>query len=133
MCIHIYIEYKILFLRYNLFYNLFINLFKEEFKMVKTLNLTNFQESVAETEVALVKFWAPWCGPCNTYAPTFDKFAEGNKNVVCFSVDCEEFPELAQEFDVMSIPATLLFKNGEYTKTRSGKLTAEQLETLAAS
>ena len=38
--------------------------------------------------------------------------------------------ELAQEFDVMSIPATLLFKNGEYTKTRSGKLTAEQLSSL---
>jgi thioredoxin 1 len=98
--------------------------------MVKTLDLTNFQDSVAESKVALVKFWAPWCGPCKTYAPTFDKFAEDNQSVSCFSVDCEEFPELAQEFDVRSIPATLLFKNGEYAKTRSGKLSAEQLSSL---
>ncbi len=101
--------------------------------MVKSLDLTTFQDSVGETEVALVKFWVPWCGPCKTYAPTFDKFAEDNQNVSCFSVDCEEFPELAQEYDVMSIPATILFKNGEYAKTRAGKLTAEQLEKLATS
>jgi len=99
--------------------------------MVKTLDLTNFQDSIGETEVALVKFWAPWCGPCKTYAPTFDKFAEDNQNVGCFSVDCEEFPELAQEYDIMSIPATVLFKNGEYSKTRTGKLTQEQLITLS--
>lgn len=98
--------------------------------MVKSLDLTSFQDSIGDTEVALVKFWAPWCGPCKTYAPTFDKFAEENQNVNCFSVDCEEFPELAQEYDIMSIPATVLFKNGEYSKTRMGKLTQEQLTKM---
>jgi thioredoxin 1 len=98
--------------------------------MVKTLDLTTFQDSITDSELALVKFWAPWCGPCKTYAPTFDKFAEDNQDVSCFSVDCEEFPELAQEFDVMSIPATLLFKNGEYAKTRSGRLSEDQLISL---
>ena len=44
------------------------------------LNLINFQDSIEEGKV-LVKFWAPWCGPCKNYAPTFEKFAEENPEI----------------------------------------------------
>ena len=46
------------------------------------LNLINFQDSIEEGKV-LVKYWAPWCGPCKNYAPTFEKFAEENPEIKC--------------------------------------------------
>lgn len=95
--------------------------------MVTNLNTINFQDSIDNSEIALVKFWASWCGPCKAYAPVFDKFAEENSNVNCFSVDCEESSSIAREHDIMSIPATALFKNGKYVSMKSGKLTYEQL------
>jgi thioredoxin 1 len=98
--------------------------------MVTDLDLINFHDSIEEEKIALVKFWAPWCGPCKTYAPVYEKFAEDNTNVACFSVDCEEFPDLASEFDIMSIPATLVFKDGKLADTKQGKLTVEQLQNL---
>jgi thioredoxin 1 len=93
------------------------------------LNLINFQDSIEEGKV-LVKFWAPWCGPCKNYAPTFEKFAKENPEIKCFSVDCEEFPELSAEYEIMSIPMTVLFINGHAKVLKQGKLTKEQLENL---
>ena len=95
------------------------------------LNLMNFQDTIDEIEgYALVKFWASWCGPCKRYAPTFDKFAEENPAVKCFSVDAEKEQGLCEEYGVSSIPVTLVFKDGEFKTKASGILTAEKLSEL---
>jgi len=95
------------------------------------LNLMNFQDTIDEIEgYALVKFWASWCGPCKRYAPTFDKFAEENPAVKCFSIDAEKEQGLCEEYGVSSIPVTLVFKNGELVTKASGILTAEKLSEL---
>jgi thioredoxin len=95
------------------------------------LNLMNFQDTIDEIEgYALVKFWASWCGPCKRYAPTFDKFAEENPAVKCFSIDAEKEQGLCEEYGVSSIPVTLVFKDGEFKTKVSGILTAEKLSEL---
>lgn len=100
--------------------------------MVTNLNTINYQDNIDNTKVALVKFWASWCGPCKAYAPVFDKFSEENSDVSCFSVDCEESPNLASDLNVVSIPATALYVNGEFKGIRSGKLTDQQLKEFIA-
>jgi thioredoxin 1 len=92
----------------------------------------NFQNKVEETEYSLVKFMAEWCGPCKRYAPIFESFAEKHPEIGCFSVDCEASKELAEEYHVMSIPVTIVFKNGEMVKQKQGILSVEDLEKLIA-
>jgi thioredoxin len=95
------------------------------------LNLMNFQDTIDEIEgYTLVKFGASWCGPCKRYAPTFDKFAEENPQVKCFSVDAEKEQGLCEEYAVTSIPVTLVFKDGEFKTKVSGILSVEKLSEL---
>jgi thiol-disulfide isomerase/thioredoxin len=95
------------------------------------LNLMNFQDTIDGIEgYALVKFGASWCGPCKRYAPTFDKFAEENPQVKCFSVDAEKEQGLCEEYAVSSIPVTLVFKNGDFLTKVSGILSAEKLSEI---
>jgi thioredoxin len=95
------------------------------------LNLMNFQDTIDEIEgYALVKFGASWCGPCKRYAPTFDKFAEENPDVKCFSIDAEKEQGLCEEYGVSSIPVTLVFKNGKFLNKVSGILSTDNLSEI---
>lgn len=81
------------------------------------LELTNdtFTKEVLEFEgVALVDFWAPWCGPCNMLAPVIDELANSNSdNVKIAKVNVDENGETAAKYGIRSIPTVILFKNGE--------------------
>ena len=99
---------------------------------MKNLTTFDFQDNV-ENGISLVKFWALWCGPCKRYALTFDAFAEENPDIKCFSVDAEAKKDLCTEYNVSSIPVTLLFKNGEHLKSLNGILSKEQLSELTKS
>ncbi len=79
----------------------------------ESLTAVNFEEKL-ENGVALVDFWASWCGPCMMLAPTIDEVAEdfaGRAGVYKVNVDDEG--ELAARFGIMSIPTLIVFKNGE--------------------
>ena len=84
------------------------------------LNQTNMDENVKEG-VALVDFWAPWCGPCRMLAPAIDQLAEEfeGKAKIC-KVNTDEEQELAVKFGVRSIPTILFMKNGEVVDTMVG-------------
>lgn len=86
----------------------------------------DFYENISDGK-CLVKFYANWCGPCKAYTPTFDEFAKENEAIKCFSLDCEQSPEISDDFDVKSIPVTILFVNGEEISRKTGKLSKEQL------
>jgi len=90
------------------------------------LDSTNFYDSISDGK-CLVKFEASWCGPCKAYAPIYKEFSEENSSVKCFSLDCQIAPDIAEEFDVKSIPVTMLFVNGEMIARKPGKLSKEQL------
>lgn len=73
-----------------------------------------FDKAIPGAPVALVDFWAEWCGPCRMLAPTIEKLAEDYEGrAVIGKVDVDAEPDLARRFRVMSIPTVVFFKNGE--------------------
>lgn len=79
------------------------------------LTKQNFQSEVAESkEKVLIDFWASWCGPCGMVSPIVDEIAEESPaGVKVCKVNVDEQPELAQQFQVMSIPTLLVMKDGK--------------------
>jgi thioredoxin 1 len=90
----------------------------------------NFQAEVIESEVpVLVDFWAPWCGPCRRVSPVVEEIAKeqgGELKVVKLNID--ENQNTAVQFNVMSIPTLMLFRNGEVAKTVIGAYPKRKLE-----
>jgi thioredoxin 1 len=90
----------------------------------------NFQAEVIESEVpVLVDFWAPWCGPCRMVAPVVEEIAkerEGELKVVKMNTD--ENQQTALQFNIMSIPTLILFRNGQPAKTVIGAYPKRRLE-----
>ncbi|MEA2018770.1 MAG: thioredoxin [Campylobacterota bacterium] len=90
--------------------------------MGKYVELTNENfEATTSTGVALVDFWAPWCGPCRMIAPVIEELAEefDGKAAIC-KVNTDEQQELSQKFAVRSIPTIVFMKDGEIVDTMVG-------------
>ena len=90
----------------------------------------NFQTHIlgAKGKVALVDFWATWCGPCQTQGPIVDELASdiGDKAVIA-KLDVDENQDIAGQYGVMSIPTLLLFKDGEVVEQMVGVHQKEDL------
>jgi thioredoxin 1 len=91
---------------------------------------TNFQAEVIESEVpVLVDFWAPWCGPCRMVAPVVEEIAEERGEALkVVKLNIDDNQNTAVQFNVMSIPTLMLFRNGEVAKTVIGAYPKRKLE-----
>jgi thioredoxin 1 len=82
---------------------------------VASVSNATFQQEVLESNaIVLVDFWAPWCGPCRMVAPVVDAIAAQYKDrVKVVKLNVDDHPEIASRYGIRSIPALMLFKDGE--------------------
>ena len=87
-----------------------------------TITDSNFQKEVLESKTpVIVDFWAPWCGPCRAVSPVIEELAkELQGKVVVGKLNVDENPEVAGQFNVMSIPTVIVFKDGQPLKAIVG-------------
>jgi thioredoxin 1 len=95
-----------------------------------SLNSSNFDQEVLKSDVpVLVDFWAEWCGPCKMMGPILEELAENmaDQPVKIAKCNVDENSELAEKYEIMSIPAFKIFKNGQVVEEWAG---AQSLEAL---
>ncbi|MCI5649660.1 MAG: thioredoxin [Fusicatenibacter sp.] len=94
----------------------------------------NFEKALnAAPNLAVVDFFATWCGPCKMLAPVLEEAAEEMPEITFYKVDVDECPDLAQQFQVMSVPTLVFFKGREPVKKSVGALSFEELEEMIQS
>jgi thioredoxin 1 len=94
------------------------------------LNQENFEQIVTANDMVVVDFWAPWCAPCRSFAPTFEAASERHADVVFAKVNTEEQQELAAAFDIRSIPTLMFFRERVILYAEAGALPPPMLEEV---
>lgn len=99
---------------------------------VITVNNENFEKEVLQSRMpVLLDFWATWCGPCRMMSPVVDDIAESmNTSIKVGKINVDECSELAQKYNVMSIPTFVVLKNGEETGRTVGVQSRDELVKL---
>jgi thioredoxin 1 len=89
----------------------------------------NFQAEVLESDKpVLVDFWAAWCGPCRVVAPVLEQIASERDDLRIVKLDVDANQQTAANYDVLSIPTMILFKNGQVAKKIIGAYPKRKLE-----
>jgi len=91
---------------------------------VAVVDLTddNFEQTVTENGFVIVDFWAEWCGPCKSFAPTYTKVSEDHPDIVFAKVNTEEQQQVAAHFQIRSIPTLMIFRDQIIIFSQAGAL-----------
>jgi thioredoxin len=97
-----------------------------------TVELTaeNFESTIADADLALVDFWAAWCGPCRMFGPVFERVSEQHPDAVFGKVDTEAQQALAGSFGISSIPTLMIIRDNVIVYAQPGALPEAALQEL---
>jgi thioredoxin len=90
----------------------------------------NFKQVVERDGIVLLDWWAPWCGPCRAFGPTYERVAAKHPDVVFGKVNTEEQQQLAGAFDIRSIPTLMILRDQVLLYAEPGALPEAALEEL---
>lgn len=94
------------------------------------LTTAEFDAAAGKAPLAMVDFWAPWCGPCRMVGPILDEIAQERTDIKVGKVNVDEQPELAGQFGVMSIPTMVVMKGGKVVNQALGARPKSQILAL---
>ncbi len=89
---------------------------------VVELNKDNFEDTINNNSFVIIDFWAPWCGPCKSFAPTYEKVSEDFPDVVFSKINTEDEQEIAAHFQIRSIPTLMIFRDQVIIYSEAGAL-----------
>jgi thioredoxin len=100
--------------------------------MMAVIELTdsNFNQTIESGKTVIIDFWAPWCGPCRAFAPTFEAVAEEFPDVVFAKINTEVEQGLAAAFDIRSIPTLMVFREQVVLFSQAGMLPKSALQQV---
>ncbi len=91
---------------------------------------TNFNETIEKNDIIIIDFWAPWCGPCKSFGPVYEKVSDEYPEIVFGKVNTEEQQALAGHFQIRSIPTTVILKENIAVFQQAGVIPEEGLKDI---
>ena len=97
--------------------------------MITVLDSHNFESEITNScSPVIVDFFASWCGPCKMLSPVLENIDEKfGENLKILKVDIDKFPELANKYNIMSVPTLIFFENGEIVRQETGFMLEEKI------
>ncbi|HID83162.1 MAG TPA: thioredoxin [Chromatiales bacterium] len=94
------------------------------------LNEDSFESTISDNDIVVVDFWAPWCGPCRSFAPTYESISENHEDIVFAKVNTEDEQGIAAAFQIRSIPTLMIFREKIILFSQPGAMPGAQLEDI---